>query len=461
MKRSARGNRGKPRAPRREEVATVSIESIAAGGDGVARINGLACFVPRTAPGDVVQIAYTAYARFARGRVLQVLEPSAQRETPRCAHYGDDNCGGCRLQHVSSAAQHDAVQHIVRDAFQRVGHRDIPLPDITAGTPWGYRERLTLALKPRGATWIGGLHTYSDPARIFPLTECPISHPLLVETWRQLRDHLRGLPATPSDGEPLRLSLRLSGADHQRVAVVVQGGTRWPDSKAWASRLHAAADRVVSVWWMRDGSAPQRLWAADDVKHDGSRASATGDALRSEVDDDIGAEELSFAQINSEMAQQLNACVRAAIDAAQPRSVIDAYSGGGELAYALASAGVHVTAIESDAFATTRATQRLAAWPNARVVTALVEDAIAEALPADVVVVNPPRRGVDEQVTTILNTASEQGVRRIVYVSCDPATLARDVARLPRWAIANVQCFDMFPHTAHVETVCVLVPEEA
>jgi 23S rRNA (uracil1939-C5)-methyltransferase len=93
------------------------------------------------------------------------------------------------------------------------------------------------------------------------------------------------------------------------------------------------------------------------------------------------------------------------------------------------------------------------------VVTALVESALASALPADVVVLNPPRAGVAVGVTALLEQAASRGVRGIVYVSCDPATLARDLARVPGWRIDAVRCFDMFPQTAHVETVCVLRPE--
>jgi 23S rRNA (uracil1939-C5)-methyltransferase len=90
-----------------------------------------------------------------------------------------------------------------------------------------------------------------------------------------------------------------------------------------------------------------------------------------------------------------------------------------------------------------------------------VESALESALPADVVVMNPPRRGVDVRVSALLAGAAARGVRAIVYVSCDPATLARDLSRLPAWRVSALRCFDMFPQTAHVETVCVLVPESA
>jgi 23S rRNA (uracil1939-C5)-methyltransferase len=121
---------------------------------------------------------------------------------------------------------------------------------------------------------------------------------------------------------------------------------------------------------------------------------------------------------------------------------------------------VRVTAIESDASATASAAAALCAFPSARVITALAEEAIDAALPADVVLLNPPRRGVEGSVTAALADASDRGTRAVIYVSCDPATLARDVSRMPRWQIHALRCFDMFPQTAHVETVCLLLPEK-
>ena len=113
----------------------------------------------------------------------------------------------------------------------------------------------------------------------------------------------------------------------------------------------------------------------------------------------------------------------------------------------------------SGAAATRRRLEEAGLGHRVQVITALVESALASALPADVVILNPPRMGVDVGVMRQLDHAASQGVRGVVYVSCDPATLARDLARVPGWRIDAVRCFDMFPQTAHVETVCVLRPE--
>ncbi len=418
-----------------ESVANMRIDTIAAGGDGVGRIDGMVCFVPRAAPGDVAQVAYVPHARYARGRLLQILEPSIERAEPLCHHYAADHCGGCQLQHLSADAQRTVRQRIVRDALQRVGHREVPLPELVSGESWGYRERLTLTLRVRGAGWIGGLHAFNDAGRVFALDECPIAHPRLVACWTEVRRLLRGLPVLQS-AWTLRLSLRLTGAAGERVALVVLGGVQWTDAHDWAARVCAEVPTVSAVWWEPERGEVMLLSGTQEP--------------------DV----LAFAQVNPLVANALRAHVLTSVRALAPASVIDAYSGRGDLAETLAHEGVRVTAIESDPVAVARATTRLMPFPVSRVINALVEDALETALPADIVVLNPPRRGVDIRVAATLANASAAGVRGVVYVSCDPATLARDLSRLPRWRIASLRCFDMFPQTAHVETVCVLIPEE-
>lgn len=413
-------------------MGKVRIDAIAAGGDGVGHLDGLACFVPRTAPADVVQIAYTTHARYARGRVLQVLEASSDRVEPRCRHFTADRCGGCQLQHLSQEAQRAARQQIVRDAVQRVGRRDVALPSLVSGDAWEYRDRLTLALRAKGANWVGGLHAFDDPSRVFALEECPIADPRLVSAWHDVRRVLRGLPV-PAIGETLRLSLRLPSSPEAGVSVVVLGADRWPEAEAWAAAVREAAPAVGAVWW--EPTNADARWLSGSAE----------------------ADVLAFAQVNRVVAAELRAYVEEAILAQAPSRVVDAYAGRGDLAVVLAAKGIAVTCIESDARATRRASERLAPFVSSQVLTGLVEAHMPTVLPADVVVLNPPRRGIDVRVAAALATTT--GVKAIVYVSCDPATLARDLSRLSGWRIESLRCFDMFPQTAHVESVCVLTPE--
>ena len=416
-------------------TARVRIESIAAGGDGVGRSDGLAVFVPRTAPGDVVDVALEPYGRFARGAVTSVIDASPSRVTPRCRHYTRDACGGCQLQHMSYASQLEAKSTIVRDAMQRIGKRDIaPVTVEPSPAPWGYRSKLTLALRWTGNRWIAGLHRYDDPNAVFDLEECPITDDRVLAIWRSILAASELLPRA----RRLRGAVRLTD---DRAVFVLEGGLHW-------TRARELADRVAelrSIWW--EPTAARRRIVVD--RRGGTAQSPTADEARTP--------DASFTQVNPGAAALLQHHVVARAMAHAPATLIDAYAGSGSTAIALATRDVRVTAIELDPAAARFVATQLPI--GSRSIVARVEDVIASELPADVVILNPPRAGVDARVTAALGGSLSPTA--VIYVSCNPATLARDVQRLPGYRIASMASFDMFPQTSHVETVCELVREAA
>ena len=416
-------------------TARLRVEAIAAGGDGVARNDGMAVFLPRTAPGDVVDATLESRGRFARGAVVSIVDPSPERVTPACPHYTRDRCGGCQLQHLSYEAQLDAKRTIVRDALQRIGKRDVAeVPIVPSPSPWRYRTKLTLALRWTGARWIAGLHRYDDPDVVFPLEMCPITDDRVVAIWRRIVDAAALLP----QARRLRGAVRLTA---DGASFVLEGATRWPNASALADRV----PELTTVWWEPSGG--KRRLLVD--RRDRTAAGAAGGR--------VDRPDASFVQVNTEAAALVHEHVIALVTARAPRVVVDAYAGSGSTAIALANRGVQVTAIELDAGA---ARWVAAHWPDgSRSMVGRVEDALPSTLPADVVILNPPRAGVDERVTEALRSAAPAAP--IVYVSCNPATLARDVLRLPSHRIVSVTSFDMFPQSAHVETVCELAPEVA
>lgn len=405
-------------------VISVSIDSIAAGGDGVGRSNGLVVFVPRTAPGDVVTAQIAGKGHFARGALASVVSPAPVRIDPPCPHYTRDKCGGCQLQHMTYDSQLVAKQVIIRDSIQRIGKRVVDAPAIERSPrDWRYRTKLTLAMRRRGSRWIAGLHPYDDPARIFPLADCPITDRGVVAAWREIMDADAYFP----DAKELRGSVRLTSGG---PTFVMMGGVSWGARDQFA----AAVPSIAAVWWESADEKPRKLLF--DKRKDRSPGA-------------------SFAQVNSEMAEVLGAYLVELVMSYEPRSVIDAYSGSGRTAVALSERGVAVTAIELDADASTWAATQLPT--SSRAINARVEDALPGVLPADVVILNPPRAGVEKRVTETLE-ADAPHVKAVIYVSCNPATLARDLARLPSYRIESLRAFDMFPQTAHVETVCELRP---
>ena len=405
------------------QVVTLDIESIASGGDGVARTEGLVVFVPRTAPGDRVVARISTKGRLARGVVERIEQPASTRVVPPCMHYNRDRCGGCQLQHLTLDAQHEAKRAIIRDSIRRIGKRDVELPPLHAGAhAWRYRRKLTLALRRDGQRWYAGLHAFDSPEKVFSLEDCHIADERLLSAWREILTAAVHLPDVPR----LRGSVRLLG---DGAVFVLEGGWEWNAH----DEFFAAAPGLSALWWVNNAGARELL--GDRRQHSEPGA--------------------SFAQVNPEVAGQLEAYVIDRILSHAPRTVIDGYAGAGDVALALAAHDIRVTAIELDAEASAWSAARLPA--DSRAITARVEDALGAALPADVVLLNPPRAGLDARVTSLLSAVTPPP-RAIVYVSCDPATLARDLLRLANYRIASLTAFDMFPQTAHVETVCELVP---
>jgi 23S rRNA (uracil1939-C5)-methyltransferase len=208
------------------------------------------------------------------------------------------------------------------------------------------------------------------------------------------------------------------------------GGKSWPAR----DQFGAAVPSVSALWWEPDSEGRSERRKLYDRRSDRSPSA-------------------SFAQVNARVAEALGTYVVSRVVSYAPQTVVDAYAGAGHTAIALARTGIAVTAIELDAEASAWSATQLE--PPSRAVEARVEDALPAHLPADLVILNPPRSGLDLRVTEILQ-AQPSRTKRLIYISCDPATLARDLSRLPGYRIESLRAFDMFPQTAHVETVCEL-----
>lgn len=409
------------------ETFDVRIDSIAAGGDGVGRRNGMVVFVPRTAPGDLARVRAQRHDRLMRGQLLELLEPAPRRVEPPCKHYVLDRCGGCQIQHVLYEGQIEAKAGIIRDAITRIGRVETNAPSVEpSDRQWRYRKKLTLALRPAGAggaQWIAGLHRY-DTSELFQLQDCLITEERVLEAWRLILAQQLLLPRA----RELRGAVRALASG---FSFTLEGAHDWPRR----AEFFAAIPFLVELWW-KPVDKSRRLLA--------SRPAAEPEA---------GA---SFTQVNPGVAERLLAWVLSLATALKPATAVDAYAGTGDMAVALAQQGIRVVAIEIDRDAARVAASRLPG--NSKAIIARVEEALPRALPADLVVLNPPRAGVHERVTDLLIAVNPKP-KSVIYVSCNPATLARDIRRLEGYRVQSIRGFDMFPQTAHVETVCELVPK--
>ena len=398
--------------------AELDIASIAAGGDGVARHDGLVIFVPRTAPGDRIRATYRTDGRLGRGKMASIVVSSPDRIEPPCPHYVIDRCGGCQVQHMAYDAQLAAKGAIIHDSLTRIGKRTVTAPAVAPSpAQWRYRRKLTMAMRRRGGRWYAGLHPYDAPDVIFDLKDCPITDERVVAIWGEIMTASAHFP----NADRLRGAVRMLA---NGASFVLEGGARWDN---WRRFLDATPS-VKALWW-----APVQ----------GTRR------LLADHEDRTGA---SFAQVNAAMASELHRRVVERTSAHTPSHVVDAYAGTGITAAAIANHGARVTAIESDRDAARQCASLLP--PTSRSIAGRVETELASALPADVLIVNPPRTGLDSSIPPVIESSAP---RVVIYVSCNPATLARDLQRLPSYTISALEAFDMFPQTAHVETLCELV----
>lgn len=403
--------------------APVRIRAIAAGGDGVGRLDdGRAVFVPRTAPGDLVRLTLVHTAkRFARGRVVEVLEPGPGRVDPPCPHYEADRCGGCQLQHLDQPAQLASKRAIIGDALRRIGRREVADPEvIPARQPLGYRFRITLAADARGRI---GLHPLDRPDQVFQLERCLIAHPGLMTLWAALQP-ARGL--LPPDLTHLVLRVDRLGLVH--LVVESRSENAWTQGPALGSALEAVG-LAATVWWHPEGGAPRVVSGAGQFP-------AT-----------------VFEQVNPEMGDLVRTVALGELGQVNGKLTWDLYAGVGDGAVQLAEQGARVEAVESDPRAAELARSRLEET-GSQVITGRVEENLARLSPPEMVLANPPRGGMHPLVVDRIRMLEPS---RLVYVSCDPATLARDLARLgPGYRLVRLQGYDLFPQTAHVETVAVL-----
>lgn len=408
-------------------ASAVRIERIAAGGDGVGRLpDGRTVFVPRAAPGDLVELTgVKLHRRFARARVERVVEPGPERAEPPCPHYTAERCGGCQLQHLDYAAQVGAKRAIIGDTLRRLGRLDVADPEmVPADAPLDYRTKITLAVA-RGGHSIG-LHPYDRPTHVFDLRWCHITHPELNRLWQAVSRLRRNLPR-----DATHVVLRLDRAGERHLVVRSPGGREpWTGGPRLRGELERAGVPAI-VWWHPEGGAPRAMAGA-------------GEAFPATV----------FEQVNPAMGDRARSAALEALGPAASRHVWDLYAGIGETTDRLAAAGATVESVESDRRAVAWAEEHGPGRPAVVRHTGRVEDLLGELRRPELVVANPPRNGMDERAVALLAGSSAE---RIVYVSCDPGTLARDIGRLgERWRVTGVRGFDLFPQTAHVETVATL-----
>ena len=371
-------------------------------GYALGRYDGRVVLAAYGIPGEDVMVEIAErHEGYLLGRVVEVLMPAPARVDPPCPYYGP--CGGCQWQHIEYAEQLRLKEEIVREQMRRIGH--LPdatvLPTIGAGDPWHYRNHV------RFTVWWGQLGFVGGPKfRFVRVEDCLIAHPRVNEVVAQIQDRVP---------EAKQVMVRL-GANTGDL-LIQPSLARYPD---------------VAL------ESGQRFYQ-ETLLGEEFRVSAA-----------------SFFQVNTSQAETILQLIGEGLALRSDDVLLDAYAGVGTFAKVFAPHVREVIAIEESASAVADARENLAGLSNVTMLEGSVED-VLPTLPqrATAVILDPPRQGC---MRPVIDAVIEAKPERLAYVSCDPATLARDLALLVEggYALRSVRPLDMFPQTYHIECVALL-----
>ncbi len=413
-----------------QDLITLELTGMAHGGSAIGRHEGRAIFVPYGIPGEQVRVRIVQdKGRFAIAEMVEVLVPSPDRVEAPCPYFGEGRCGGCQFQSTDYAKQLTLKQQTVRDQLARLGS----LPDVTvhptlpSPTPYAYRSHATFHVTPSGQ--LGFIKT--DHRTVLPIDDCLLLSPTLQDSFEAARSQ----HFTP--GARIRFQ---SGTDNQPIhfamgTVIDDVSEPLPDKP---SQRHINKHHRSSAFQPTPNISDQLSGKAAyyKIKEHIFRCSAG-----------------SFFQVNLAQTEKLVELVLERLNLQGTEHVLDLYSGVGLFTAFLAAQAFKISAVELFAPAVEDASVNLSDYSNIDIYVGKIEAVLPDlSKDYDAAVVDPPRAGMDAPA---LGALIDLQPKQIVYVSCDPATLARDAKKLTvaGYSLLDVQPVDMFPQTYHIECV--------
>ncbi len=425
---------------------TVTIDHLSYGPAGIGRVDGKVIFVPGTVPGDTVEVVIEEDKKtYAVARLVSVQQPSPQRRQPPCPYI--PRCGGCPWQHISYAEQLRAKEALVRENMRRVGGLAEPpvLPIIPSPQEWHYRHRIRLRTEPPAR--LGFYQARSH--ELVEIESCHIAGETSPDQLRVARDWLAVLQTIVRRVELLNSEAVLRSDTPPRIVLV--GNAEGP---------FQAADAAACTRFLNDHPEVGGLVLfGRGWRHEWGEVGITLD---------LGMDDFflvvssgTFTQVNLAGNRTLIATLLRIGDFSTQDNVIELYCGAGNLSLPLASRVRALIGVEQDrvAVANARANVARLGFANVRFMHTSVRKGVAALVQngehADVVVLDPPRAGAAE----VIDRLPRLGAQKIVYISCDPTTLARDLQRLGQhgYRVVALQPIDLFPQTYHVETIAIAV----
>jgi 23S rRNA (uracil1939-C5)-methyltransferase len=445
----------------RDQEIELTVESLAYGGNGVARLDGFVVFVRRGLPGDTVRARVTkVQRRHAEALATDILVPGPQRVDAPCAHY--PACGGCRFQDLAYERQVEAKHQWVADSFQRLaGLTDAPLePIVPAKEQFGYRNKMEYSFTQLEDGPTLGFHKAGRWDEVLEVQKCWLTTDAGNAIRNRMREWAREEKLVAYDQEThegyLRHLLLREGRNTGQILVqlVTSRGERFDRERL--IEVLTEFPQVRSIHWSENRGVSEitnlpteLLWGEDAIEEE-------IDGLRFRVRPN------AFLQTNTAMAGELYAIAREFAQLGGNETVYDLYCGIGTIGLSMAASSMTVWGIEisEESVACAIENQELNGIGNAAFFAGNVGEVLRDlrdrAGDPDVVVVDPPRAGLAGKA---LRRLGEIAAPRVVYVSCNPTTLASDVKRLSDdygYSLVRARPVDMFPHTPHVECVALL-----
>lgn len=423
------------------EIIEGEILTIAFGGEGILRYRGFVVFVPFTAIGDQISCRIVdVKSSFAKGEIISIEKTSHHRATPPCPYFGV--CGGCQLQHLTEQAQLNYKLEAVTDALKRIGHLELPpLSIVPANKAWAYRRHITLHLRPHKGGFQAG-YIGQDNRSLIAIETCPIFNEPDQSIIKEVQHVVTALP-NPSQQEG-RVTLLKNQRDQFILSFLFK--EKYPiDRKAFQSVLQ----HVPTLSGILVHTPDQQIILGDPFCEE----KFEGLTFRFSPQ--------TFIQNHPEQSANIYKHICEIAHRTPQRLILDLYCGFGMTTLLLAQQGCLVEGMESNREAVKFA-QENAAFNHLKQARFLAGD-VEKLLPTwfkkehhpTLVVMNPPRQGLSKRVVEILLKFLPN---ELIYVSCMPSTLARDLSLLCKqhYQVAEGQVFDMFPQTAHVETLIYL-----
>lgn len=423
-----------------KETLTGEISGMAFGGQGLLRHENLVVFVPFTAPGDVVTCRIIQRKKnYAQAKVIQYEQLGPERTIPKCPYFG--TCGGCQLQHLSYASQLEYKRQWVEETLKRIGHLNLdPIPPvIPAQNQWAYRRHITLTLKPHQDFFQAG-YIAVDNHTLLPVAQCPIfaaaSDPIL----KDVQKIAGSLQSTPNNGGKVTL------LKNTNETYLIQFQFKFMPKNALP-----ILQQAMNVY---------SNWSGIGLK------STNGSLSLGQTTASLEIEGLNFqfsprAFIQNNPEQSLNIYHMIGTLAKNSATLLDLYSGIGISSLLLAAQNKKVIGVEGngEAVALAKSNAALNSLTSVEFLKADVKNVLKKLLKEhrpDTVILNPPRIGLEQPIVIDL---IDDNPREILYISCMPSTLARDLRLLcaEKYKISLCQAFDMFPQTGHIETLVKLV----